>query len=236
MARVVEIRLRSVEAKIVDLRLLDVVDVEILKFVEEKYGGTAPLGELKSVAVVGGLAPRLRELISLPSLAQYLPPELVSSVSTALAEREIDARIAKLENLNLLMRVGAGEEAQVVLTDVGKAVASMGGIPTFRSESEALAFLHRLRIELPPQSRYPLQGGEYVVVSTMDELELSSRELAMLTPSPTLSMFGVSIAPSAVRGPYRGRLELVVGGGYAPVVLERGQVIALAIVVEGHGG
>ncbi|NPA96487.1 MAG: hypothetical protein GXO32_02655 [Crenarchaeota archaeon] len=232
MARVLKLRLRSVEAKIIDLRALDPIDIEILRFIEEKYGGTAPLGELKSVAVVGGLAPRLRELMSIPSVAEYLPPDILSSVSTALAEREIDARIAKLESLNLLMKSVSGEETRVVLTDVGKAVASMGGIPTFRSDSEALAFLHRLRMELPPQSRYPLQSGEHVAISTMDELELSSREVAILSPSPTLSLFGVSVSPRVIEGPFSDRPTLIVGGGYAPIVLERGQVVAIAIAVK----
>ena len=235
MARLVRLRLRSVEAKIVDLRMLDLVDVEILRFIEDKYGGVAPLGELKSVAVVGGLAPRLRQLISIPTIEQLMPPELLSSVSTALAEKELEARLGKLEAMNLVSRVGKGEEERVVLTDVGRAVATMGGVPTFRSESEALAFLSRLRIELPPQHRYPLQCDEVVVVSTMDELPLSSREVAIIETSSTLSRFGVSVLPRVIEGPYRDRPELIVRGGYAPTVIERGQVIALAIVVETHG-
>ena len=234
MGKVYRIRLRSVEAKLVDLRLVDLVDVEILKFIEEKYGGRAPLGELKSVAVVGGLAPRMKELISLPSISDLIPPDLLSSVSTALAERELEARLQKLESLNLVMRISGGEEVELILTDVGKAIASMGGIPTFRSESEALAFLNRLRIELPPQPRYSLQCGELVAISTMDEVVLREGEVAIVEPSPTLSRFGVEVAPRVIEGPYRDRPELILRGGYAPIVLERGQSVALAIVVETH--
>ncbi len=235
MAKVARLRLRNVEAKLVDLRALDLVDIEILRFVEDKYDGVAPLGELKSVAIVGGLAPRLRELISLPSVEGLVPPDLLSSVSTALAEKELDARLQKLEALNLVSRLGSGDEEKIVLTDVGKAIATMGGVPTFRSESEALAFLSRLRIEIPPQHRYPLQCNEIVVASTMEELELSSSEVALIKPSSTLSRFGISVAPQLIEGPFRGRPELILLGGYAPTVIERGQVIALAIVVGVDG-
>ena len=233
---VVELRLRSVEAKMVNLSALDFVDIDILRFIEDKFDGIAPLGELKSVAVVGGLAPRLRELISIPQLRDMIPQDLLSGMTTALAEKELDARLSKLEALGLIERVRRGEEESVVLTDVGKAIASMGGIPTFRSLREVMAFLSRIRIELPPQPRYPLIPGDTVVVSVLDELELRSNEVAIIVPSTELALFGVDVAPKMIRGPYSDRPELILRSGYAPIVLERGQVVAYALkMMSGDG-
>lgn len=234
MPRAIRLTLGRVEARLPDLSAVDAFDITLLRFIEEKYSGIAPLAEINALAVVGALAPKWKEMISLPQLGPLIPEELMRSVSAGLAERELSMRLEKLERLGLIERLPGGEEekGRIMLTDVGRAIATLGGIPLKRRRTELLAFLSRLRIELPPEPSYILQPGEKVIIVPREELELKNNEIAFIFPAPSAALFGIQILSNIIEGPYSGPLELVIQGGYVPIQLESGADIARAIVLE----
>jgi len=232
--KVIRLTLNFVEAKLPDLSLIDAFDIMLLKFIEEKYGGVAPAGELNAVAVLGALAPKWKEMISLPAIQPLIPEELMHSLTAGLAERELNMRLQKLENLGLLQRINREdrEHSKIVLTEIGKAVANFSGIPTNKPLHVIRAYLDRLRIELPPQAAYVLQPNEKVVISVREEIELDENDVCLIFPTIALTLFGSRIANNVILGPYRDRPEFILVGGYIPIVIERGQEIAMAVIIR----
>jgi len=236
VARFSKLTLARVEARVPDLSLVDDFDRALLSFIEEKYGGVAPLGEINALAVIGALAPKWREMISLPQLGSLIPEDLMRTVSTGLAERELAIRLEKLERLGLIERLPGSDEGKgkIVLTDVGRAIAMYGGVSLRQREAEFRAVLSRLRVEIPPSTSYVLNPNEIVVALVREEIELKSREIGFVVPSPRASLLGIQILNNVIEGPYTGCLEIVLRGGYVPVKLETGTHIAnLIILVRG---
>jgi len=228
-----KLTLARIEARLPDLSLVDDFDRALLSFIEEKYGGAAPLGEINALAVVGALAPKWREMISLPQLGSLIPEDLMRTVSTGLAERELAIRLEKLERLGLIERLPGGDEGKgkVVLTDIGRAIATYGGVSLRQREAELKAIISQLRVEVPPSSSYVLNPNEIVIALVREEIELRSYEIGFVTPSPKASLLGMQILNTVIEGPYAGRLEIMLRGGYVPIKLESGDHIANVIIL-----
>ncbi len=229
MVRALRLTMDSVVAKLKDLSAVDPVDISILELIEDKFGGVAPVGELNALLIVGEFAPRWKEMVVLPSIQQFLPEDLVRAVSTGLAEKELEMRFTKLESLGLIERIPGEDKGKIILTDLGKVIASSRGIPLSMEFRVLRAVMDRLKMPIPPQDRYYLAPGEKVVVTTREVVEVRSGTIGIVVPSPRLSMFGASLANNVVEGPYSDILELVVIGGYAPLILERGVEIGFLI-------
>jgi len=237
MNRVLRLRLGYVVGKVVDVSVLDAVDLEILRFVAEKYGGSAPLDEVRAIAVLGALAPRWREFLALPpQILDLVPQDLLNTLAASMGGKELELRLRKLEALGLVVQEkGVDGEQRIVLTEIGREVASMKPIDLVRSPDPWREFFERWVAPIE-REEYLLMPGERIVVQTMESIELDSDELLLLVPSSRIGIVGIDIATRLIEGPRIGRLDLVLVGGYVPTVIGRGMEIAVGFVVESRGG
>jgi len=225
----VEVRVGKFVAKFSATQpLLDDLDVLMLRYIAEKYGGSIPIEELKVAVTLGALAPKWRELLSLPAVQGLIPGELMSAISTNLAERELGGRIDKLVGLGLARRVKEEGVEKVVLTPLGALVGNAGALP-LSTPPEVLETTFQ---SLELLDSVILRPGERLVVESREEVSTKGCTGVVVGLSDVASL-GLYIVPVVLPPGFTGRPRLTVVGGQIPVLIRRGDRIAYVVRVCG---
>ncbi len=233
MVKTIRLSLGRVIAKLKDFSLLDPLDIALLRFVYERYGREAPLGEINAVVVLSALAPRWREMLSIPSVQPYVPSELFTALTANLAEKELNNRLMKLESLGLIeihRDDTQKDKGKLLLTELGKVLAVQGGIP-LDSVDALRGILELLQEPIPPSENYVIPPNQRVIAISREMVRLRENELCILQVEEPLSRLGVFIANNLVWGPYNDHLELIIVNTAIPIVLRSGSYIAKAVVM-----
>lgn len=225
------ITFNRIEYRLPDLSLIDSMDIAIMRFIQEKFGGRAPLSELNVITVMTALAPRWQESISIPLIKDMVPDGLLKAISSSFAEKELMYRIQKLEQLNLVKIYSEAwgdqsytEEQRVVyLTSIGSEIAQYNGILLHGdSLDEAMNKILQLSLPMPIQEFYSINPREAYIALANETIEVGRNQIVMVKPVPHLAMFGVKFLNEIVIGPFTGTLKIVIVGGYAPITIKRG--------------
>ncbi|MCS7111164.1 MAG: hypothetical protein N3D82_00405 [Ignisphaera sp.] len=224
--------------KLPDLSLIDSMDVAIMRFIQEKFGGRAPLNELNVVTVMTALAPKWQESISIPLIKDMVPNGLLRALSSSFAEKELLSRIQKLEQLNLIKvdrevrsEQSFDEEQKIVsLTNIGREIAQYNGILLHGdSLDEAVDKLLQLSVPVPIQDVYTINPKEICIALPNETIEVEKGKTVSMKPVFHLAVFGVKFLNEVIIGPFSGIPKIIIMGGYAPITIRRGSQLGYIV-------
>lgn len=235
------ITFNRIDYKLLDLSLLDTMDIAIIKFVFEKFGGKAPLSELNVITVITALAPKWQESISIPLLRDMVPDGILRALSSNFAERELLSRIQKLEQLGIIRidrpsiakadQIANDEQnATIYLTSIGKEIAQYNGLLLHgESIDEVMDKLLQLSIPLPMQEAYTINPREAYIAIPNEIIEVGQNQAILIKPVQQLSLLGVKFLNEVITGPFNGIPKIVIIGGYVPLTIRKGLQLGYVI-------
>ena len=239
------ITFNRIDYKLPDLSLIDPLDIAIVKFIYEKFGGKAPLDELNAVTVMAALGPKWQESISIPLIKDMVPNGILKALSSSFAEKELSLRIQKLEQLGLIktgryslidrshpVNEGQGNK-MVYLTNIGKEIAQYNGLLLEEgSFKETVNKLLQLSIPLPIQEIYTINPRDICMVVPNEIIEVEEGQAILIKPASHLALIGIKFLNDIIIGPFNDVPRLVIVGGYMPLTIRKGSKLGYIIPIN----